>query len=178
MDPSLVERARDGDTAAFEALIGPRIEAMARMAMAIIGNEDEAREATQEAVLTTWRELPHLRDIDRFEAWAGRILVNRCRLTLRRQRRRSSREVPLSAEEPAHVLTRPGAPDDELIRRQALEDAFDRLTADDRTLLVLHHLEALPLAAIAERLGVPVGTVKSRLFAARQALTRALAGDR
>ena len=90
MDPSLVERARDGDTAAFEALIGPRIEAMARMAMAIIGNEDEAREATQEAVLTTWRELPHLRDIDRFEAWAGRILVNRCRLTLRRQRRRSS----------------------------------------------------------------------------------------
>jgi len=101
VETGLVERARSGDADAFDALIEPRVEAMLRTATAIIGDPDEAREATQEALLTIWRELPSLRLDDRFDAWAGRILVNRCFLALKRRARRSSREVPLDGSRPA-----------------------------------------------------------------------------
>jgi len=176
VEPSLVERARDGDLGAFEALIRPEVQAMARVAMAIIGDESEAREALQEALTSMWRELPALRDPERFAAWAGRILVNRCRLTLRRHRRHERHEVSLDAP-PLRVTAVDEGPEGTALDRHALEAAFERLDADARTLLVLHNLAGLPLTEMAQRLGVPTGTVKSRLHAARRALERELEAE-
>jgi RNA polymerase sigma factor (sigma-70 family) len=176
VDPDRVARARSGDAAAFEALVEARVGPMTRTAMAILGREDEARDAVQDALVTAWRELASLRDPGAFDAWLTRILVNRCRRGLRRIVVQRVREIPVqamaAADEPA-MPDHAGASDD----RQALERAFERLTVEERTLLVLHHLDGRSVAEIAAVLRVPVGTAKSRLFAARRSLDRALARE-
>jgi RNA polymerase sigma-70 factor, ECF subfamily len=175
-DPERIARARSGDASAFEALVEARVGPMTRTAMAILGREDEARDAVQDALVTAWRELASLRDPAAFDAWLTRILVNRCRRGLRGLGLRRVREIPvdslLAADEPGTVDHAAVAAE-----RQALERAFDRLSVDERTLLVLHHVDGRPVASIAAVLGVPVGTAKSRLFAARRALARALARE-
>ena len=85
MSEQLVERARRGDADAFVALIEERQESMTRIATAILGQRADADDAIQDALVALWRELPRLRDIARFSAWADRILVNSCRLVLRRR---------------------------------------------------------------------------------------------
>ena len=185
----LVGRARQGDLDAFTALAGARLLAMTRTATAILGDEPEAHDAVQEALISIWRELPTLREPERFDAWAGRILVNACRHALKRRIRVRVREIRLSPE-PADG---PGFGDDGRLARpaavgfatvaaraeslgddDALNRAFERLDAEQRTLLVLHHLEERPLNEIAALLGIPIGTAKSRLFTARRALEIAL----
>jgi len=171
----LVGRARHGDLDAFTALAGARLVAMTRLATAILGDETEAHDAVQEALISIWRELPTLREPDRFEAWAGRILVNACRQALKRRSRVRVREIalqPESADGPGVLVA--GGPAESLGREDALNRAFERLDADQRALLVMHHLEERPLAEIAAVLGIPEGTAKSRLFTARRALQNAL----
>jgi RNA polymerase sigma-70 factor, ECF subfamily len=185
----LVGRARQGDLDAFTALAGARLGAMTRTATAILGDEPEAHDAVQEALISIWRELPTLREPERFDAWAGRILVNACRHALKRRIRVRVREIRLSPE-PADGpgfgdegrLVHPAAAGfsavasraDSLGDEDALNRAFERLDAEQRALLVLHHLEERPLTEIAALLGIPVGTAKSRLFTARRALQAAL----
>ena len=94
----LVGRARHGDLDAFTALAGARLAAMTRTATAILGDETEAHDAVQEALISIWRELPTLREPERFDAWAGRILVNACRHALKRRIRSRVREIRLSPE--------------------------------------------------------------------------------
>ncbi len=176
VDPERIARARSGDAPAFEALVEARIGPMTRTAMAILGREDEARDAVQDALLTAWRELATLRDPAAFDAWLTRILVNRCRRGLRWIGLRRVREVP------ADLLlddVQPHGPDvaGAVADRRSLERAFSRLSVDDRTLLVLHHLDGRSVASIADVLRVPEGTAKSRLFAARRSLERALARE-
>jgi RNA polymerase sigma-70 factor (ECF subfamily) len=175
----LVERAQAGDRGAFEALLERWLEPSLRAAFVILGNEADARDATQEAFLQAWRDIPRLRDPDRFDAWLSRILVNRCR-TLRGNRRRTMvREIHLSAlpesDEPAAGEDPPG--EGGSLSLDAVEHAFRRLSTAQRTILVLHHLQHLPLTDVAAGLGIPVGTAKSRLFAARKALERALEAE-
>lgn len=173
MEPERLAQARSGDASAFEALVEPRVGPMLRTAMAILGSEADARDAVQEALVTAWRELAALRDPAAFDAWLTRILVNRCRRGLRGVAARRVREVPVDrlsgAGEPRGPDTASAA-----VERGALERAFGRLTVDERTLLVLHHLDGRTLAEIAAVLHVPEGTAKSRLFAARRSLERAL----
>ena len=175
VDPAQVGRARKGDAAAFEALVEARVGPMTRTAMAILGREDEALDAVQDTLVIAWRELASLRDPAAFDAWLTRILVNRCRRGLRRVVRAASARDP---RRPGRRLRHePSSLDDRLTgigQRDALERAFDRLTVDERTILVLHHLDGRPLIEIAAVLKVPVGTAKSRLFAARRSLDRAL----
>lgn len=173
VDPERIARARSGDASAFEELVEARVGPMTRTAMAILGREDEARDAVQDALLTAWRELAALRDPGAFDAWLTRILVNRCRRGLRRIGLRRVREIPVHALRDADE-PRSDDPSVSVDGRRALERAFDRLSVEDRTLLVLHHLDGRSVASIAEVLGVPAGTAKSRLFAARRALDRAL----
>ncbi len=175
VDPTQIGRARKGDAAAFEALVEARVGPMTRTAMAILGREDEALDAVQDTLLIAWRELASLRDPAAFDAWLTRILVNRCRRGLRRVVRGRVREIP--ADQVAASSLEPSSLDDRLTgigQRDALERAFDRLTVEERTILVLHHLDGRPLVEIATLLKVPVGTAKSRLFAARRSLDRAL----
>jgi len=173
-ETALIERARAGDADAFEALIAPRIDTLFRTARAIVGNEADARDATQEACVSAWKHLPRLRDLDKFDAWLGRVLVNSCRMQLRRQRRVREITIPTDFDRAGPRETGPESVDG----IDAVARAFDHLGADARALLVLHHFRHEPLAGIAASLGIPVGTVKWRLHAARRALERALEGER
>ena len=94
VDPERVALARSGDAAAFEALVEARVGSMVRTAMAILGREDEARDAVQDTLVTAWRELASLRDPAAFDAWLTRILVNRCRRGLRTFGLTRMREIP------------------------------------------------------------------------------------
>ncbi len=172
-DVELVELARSGDQASFEALIGPRLDGLFRTAWAILGHEADARDATQEACVSAWRFLPRLRDPDSFDAWLGRVLVNSCRMALRRRRRVREIAMPVDFDPEGRPIDRA----DQFDEVDAVARAFDRLDVDARTLLVLHHVRHEPLARIAASLGIPVGTVKWRLHAARGALQQALEGD-
>jgi len=173
-EPALIERARAGDSDAFEALIAPRIDTLFRTARAIVGNDADARDATQDACVSAWKHLPRLRDLDKFDAWLGRVLVNSCRMQLRRQRRVREIAMPTGFDRAGPRETGPESVDG----IDAVARAFDELGADARALLVLHHLRHEPLARIAASLGIPVGTVKWRLHAARRAPERDLEGQR
>jgi RNA polymerase sigma factor (sigma-70 family) len=180
LDPALIRRAQTGDVDAFTALVAGRLEPMQRTAMAVLGHEADARDAVAETLAALWRELPRLRDPLAFEAWSTRILVHACRRRLRGRGRTRLREVAIDASEgfqPGSAGATAG-PADDVADRLALERAFERLDADARTILVLHHLDGRGLAEVAAALGIPVGTAKSRLFAARRALERALERER
>lgn len=183
MSERLVERARRGDADAFVALIEERQVAMTRVATAILRDPADVADALQETLLSLWRELPTLRSSEAFPAWADRILVNACRLVLRRRGRRRLREIAL----PGQATPGPGAfePRDvhgrsletELAERDAFDRAFETLDVDARAILVLHHLEGRPISSIAAALRIPSGTAKSRLFTARRRLEEALARE-
>jgi RNA polymerase sigma-70 factor (ECF subfamily) len=183
VERELIEQARAGDRAAFEALVRLKVDAVYGTALAILGHEADAQDAVQDAFVAAWRSLAGLRDADRFEAWFGRIVVNACRMSLRK--RRGVREI--SVQSSVGVVGRDGEVRDHPSADRPLADvaasadafdrAFERLSADERSLLVLRHHDELPVADIAARLGIPAGTVKSRLFAARRALERAMARE-
>ena len=176
---ALVQRAQAGDRAAFGALMEQRVDRAYRTARAILGNEADARDATQDAFLDAWSHRRRLRDPARFDAWLGRILVNSCRETLRGRRRRAVREIAASdLLDPVDGLSAPNPPaEDRAASIDAIERAFERLSADGRTVVVLHHLERQSLAEIADTLGVSISAVKSRLHAARRSLELALEAE-
>ena len=147
---------------------------MSRTAMAILGHEADARDAMQATLAAIWRGLPSLREPARFEAWSTRILVNACRRIARDRRRVGVREMAIDIDGGTSHLPRVDDPMDASIRRIGIERAFDRLDADERSILVLHHLDGLSLIDLAGTLGIPVGTAKSRLHTARRNLERAL----
>ena len=174
----LVERARRGDHAAFEVLLETRIGALFRLAAAILGDEDDARDAVQTACIQAWRELPRLREIDRFDAWLGRIMTNACRASLRSRRRRLVREIAVASLDEHSGLaftarSTPG-PADRTSEVEIVDRAFNRLKADARILLALHHLEGRSITETASIAGISVATAKWRLRMARAALERAL----
>ncbi len=179
-DRALVERAASGDREAYDALLQPRLDALYHTALAILRHEADARDAVQDTCVHAWRHLRSLREPERFDAWAGRILLNACRGRLRSRRRVQVREI----EMPAHgtgVEDRP-ATDPPVAQRvadvDAVRRAFLRLRPEERVLLGLHHAEQRPIEEISRLLGVPIGTVKWRLHAARQALAKALERER
>jgi RNA polymerase sigma-70 factor (ECF subfamily) len=178
MERALVERARSGDRAAFDALVRSRIDAVYRTSLAILRDQADAADATQESFVSAWCHRQALRDPDSFDAWLGRINLNACRAQLRRRGRTSVRELRLPEPEDGHE---PASTERTLDDRTADADAFDRafgrLSVDDRAVLVLHHLQERPVAEIAAVLGVPEGTIKSRLHRARAALESALAKE-
>jgi RNA polymerase sigma-70 factor, ECF subfamily len=173
LDPDCIRRAQHGDVAAFAELIEGRVERMVRTAAAILGSDADANDVVQDTLLAAWRELPSLRDVDRFDAWLTSILLNGCRRALRVRGRRRVREIPADSLDLHGGVDLAGSVE----RRRSIERAFDRLSADERSILVLHHLDGLPLAEIASSLGIAVGTAKSRMFTARRALQRALARE-
>lgn len=175
-DQGLIQRARAGDPEAFDAVAASRIPDAYRLASAILGSQAAAADATQNALLAAWRELPRLRELDRFDAWFHRILVNECRMQVRHQSR--LREVELAESRPDATASQPGSNDASTLELvevlDLLEGAFEQLEPDDRAMVVLHHLEGRPLTEIAALLHMPVGTVKWRLHQARGVMQHAL----
>ena len=174
-DRSIIDRARLGDLDAFEEIVRARMDATYRLTYAILGDEADARDATQEAFVGAWRQLSALRDADRFDAWLQRIAVNAARMAHRARRRRGVREIPSSRVAGAAELPATASPAEIDGRRLAV--ALRHLDVDQRTILALHHLEGRSVVELAEVLAIPEGTVKSRLHSARQALHAALAAE-
>ena len=166
MDRELLLRARAGDREAFELIVLAKAEPFLRTATAILGNEADARDATQETFIAAWRGFGGLRDPERFDAWLGRILINSCRMALRVRGR--VREVAITDS------TDVGATDSPPSTSSDFDSAFNRLSVDQRALLVLHHLHGYDVREIGAWLGIPTGTVKWRLSRARAALAAAL----
>ena len=172
MDTDLVVRAQHGDEEAFASLAvvaGDRLHAVAHR---ILRDIELAEDATQQALLTVWRDLPQLRDPARFDAWSYRLLVRACYAEARRTRRWAPNLRLLPADEPARADGSSTVAD-----RDQLERGFRRLSIDHRAVVVLHHYLDMPLDEVAETLGVPVGTVRSRLHHAMRGLRAALDAD-
>jgi RNA polymerase sigma-70 factor, ECF subfamily len=169
---ALVNQAKQGDREAFDALARLTGDRCMAIAFRILRDFDHADDAVQTALLTAWREIRALRDPDLFEPWLHRILTNACYAEARR-RRRWSESIRLLPVEPVH------GSDDYLTveTRDQLERAFRRLTVEQRAVLVFHHYLGLPLPEVAQRLGLPLGTVKSRMHHAKRAVRAGLDAD-
>ena len=171
MDADLIRRAQRGDEDAFASLaigVGDRLHAVAHR---ILRDTDLAEDATQQALLAIWRDLPQLRDPARFDAWSYRLLVRACYAEGRRTRAWAPN---------VHLLSVDRDETDDLgsvVDRDQLERGFRRLTLDHRAVVVLHHYLDLPLDEVADVLGVPAGTVRSRLHHAMRGLRAALEAD-
>ena len=172
METDLVIRAQHGDEQAFASLAvaaGDRLHAVAHR---ILRDIELAEDATQQALLTNWRDLPQLRDPARFDAWSYRLLVRACYAEGRRTRHWSPnlRLLPTDESAKADGLS-------SVVDRDQLERGFRRLSIDHRAVVVLHHYLDLPLQEVADVLGVPLGTVRSRLLHAMRGLRAALDAD-
>ena len=161
----LVERAGRGDHDAFAALVDPALARLDAAARLILRDPELARDAVQEALIRAWRDLPGLRDADRFDAWLRRLAVNAC-LDLARRRRRRAIEVAITP------IDSPTTPDTSgvLADRELVNVALARLDPGHRAVVALHYLFGMPLPEVAASLGIPVGTAKSRLHYALAAM--------
>jgi RNA polymerase sigma-70 factor, ECF subfamily len=167
----LVERARTGDREAFGVLAVGAVDRLYAIARLILRDADLAHDATQDAFVRAWRDLPTLRDVERFDAWLYRLIVNACTDVARHRRRWRAAVVVLSTE------PRESDRAAEQADRDQLERGLRRLTEAQQTILVLHFYVGLSLVDLADALGIPVGTAKSRLHYALDALRAALAAD-
>jgi len=172
MQRDLVERARDGDHDAFAELAGAAISRLDSAAWLILRDLEGARDAVQNALVRAWRDLPTLRDPERFDAWLHRLLVNAC-IDEARRLRRHRLDVELTS------LSVPSIVDDvsRIEDRDRLERGFLRLEPELRAVIVLHHYLDLPMPAVATILGIPLGTAKSRLHRAINEMRAALDAD-
>jgi RNA polymerase sigma-70 factor (ECF subfamily) len=168
----LVIQAQSGDRDAFAALVHMTSDRMYALAARILRDNVLAEDALQGALITVWRQLPTLRDPDRFEAWVRRLLVHACYAEARRRHAWAANVRVLPVDGPA-------APDGYLSvdDRDVLDRAFRRLTVEQRAVFVLHHHVGLPLTEIADTLGIPAGTARSRLHYATRVLRSAVVAD-
>jgi RNA polymerase sigma-70 factor (ECF subfamily) len=169
---ALVERAKSGDEEAFASLARAAGDRLLAIAYRILRDLGLAEDAVQQTLVIAWRELPALRDVERFDAWLHRLLVNACYAEARRGRRWAANVHVLPADGPA-------GPDEyvTVVQRDQLDRGFRRLPTDQRAVFVFHHYLGLTLPEVAEHLGVPLGTVKSRLHYATNTLRAALEAD-
>ena len=172
MDSSLVSRAQQGDEEAFALLAVAVGNGLLAVAHRILRDVDLAKDATQQALLSIWRDLPQLRDPARFEAWSYRVLVRECYSEGKRTRAWSStpRLVALDAPNATDALS-------DVHDRDQLERAFRRLSVEHRAVVVLHYYLDLSISEIAETLGLSPGTVKSRVHHAMRGLRAAIDAD-
>jgi RNA polymerase sigma-70 factor (ECF subfamily) len=172
MDTDLVVRAQHGDREAYGLLAAGVADRFLAVARRILRDIDLAEDATQQALVAIWQNLPKLRDPARFEAWSYRLLVRACYREGRRERRWAPNLRLLPNDEPivADGLS-------SVIDRDQLETAFRRLSLEHRAVVVLHHYLDLPLDRVAELLGIPAGTAASRLHYAMRGLRAAIDAD-
>jgi RNA polymerase sigma-70 factor (ECF subfamily) len=153
-----VERAKRGDHDAFAVLAGTAVARLDAAARLILRDPELARDAVQEGFIRAWRDLPALRDPDRFDAWLRRLVVHSC-IDITRRRRHRAIEVELTP------IDRPTTHDMEsmVVDRDSLDEGLRHLDPEWRAVVVLHYFLGMPLPEVAATLGIPLGTAKSRL---------------
>ena len=173
MDRELVERAQGGDRDAFTALAAASVDRLFAVAVLMLRDRSAAEDAVQEALIRAWRDLPALRDATRVDAWLRRLVVHAAYDEARRGRRHR-----------ADLIVLPGGSElsvddatDQVAERDVLNRAFRRLSVEHRAAIVLRHYLALSVPDVADNLGIPLGTAKSRIHHAEQALRAALEAD-
>lgn len=172
MQVALVERARAGDEEAFASLARAAGDRLLAIAYRILRDLGLAEDAVQQTLVLAWRELPSLRDVDRFDAWLRRLLVHACYREARRGSHWAANVRILSVDAHTHE---PGF--ESIAQRDQLERGFRRLPPEQRAIFVFHHYLGLTLPEVAAELGVPLGTVKSRLHYATNSLRAAIEAD-
>jgi RNA polymerase sigma factor (sigma-70 family) len=172
MDLALVEAARSGDEEAFASIVRGSADRLFVVAHRILRDVGRAEDAVQQTLVTAWRDLPTLRDTERFEAWLHRILVHACYAEAKRASRWSAKLAILPLDGPASRDTT-----QDVITLDALDRAFRRLPTEQRAAFVLHHHLGWSVAEIAANLGVPAETIKSRIRYATSSLRAALDAD-
>lgn len=173
VDRQLVIRAREGDHDAFARLAAASIGRLNGIARLILHDYGLAEDAVQDLLVEAWRSLRGLRDPDRFDPWLNRILVRACQDTRRRELRRGRLELPWLGTDQATSDDTPAS----IATADLLERGLRMLTIEQRTVLVLAYYLDLPLADAAATLGIPTGTMKSRLNRATSALRAAIDAD-
>ena len=168
----LVERARSGDREAFSLLVDGSLRRLVGTAGLILRDASTGEDAAQEALIRAWRDLPSLRDVDRFEGWLYRLLVHSCQDRIRHSRR----EIPAEALLPAHGLAG-GDPAAALADRDEIDRGLRRLSQEQRTVVILRYYGGMSDREVGEAIGRPVGTVKSRINRALDAMRAELAAD-
>jgi RNA polymerase sigma-70 factor, ECF subfamily len=168
MHVELVERAKRGDQDAFASLAAASADRCYALAYRILRDPHRAQDAAQQALLGAWRDLPTLRDVDRFDAWLHRLVVNACYVEARSERRWVAKVRVLRAEPDTADIARG------VVARDELETAFRQLSPEHRAVVVLHHHLGYQLTEIAETLGIPAGTARSRLHHAVKQLRAVL----
>jgi len=171
MDAELVRRAQHGDQEAFAGLVDATGDRLLAVARRILRDPVRAEDATQQALVAIWLHLPALRDPTRFEAWSYRLVVNACRSDIRR----APKWLPNVFGSAVEPTTADAAAD--VADRDQLERAFRGLSVDHRAVVVLRYFVDLSPDEIAESLGIPGGTVRSRLHHAMRGLRAALDAD-
>jgi RNA polymerase sigma-70 factor (ECF subfamily) len=172
MDDDVLAQARDGSVDAFSVLVERRLPRLYRAAALIIRDEAAAADAVQDALIEAWRDLPTLRQLDRFDGWLHRILVRTCRRAAASRRARSVVELRLAVD---HAAAQAAA--STVVQRDQLARGFERLPVDQRTAVVLRHYLGLSIDETAAAMGIPVGTVLSRVNRGLSALRAALEAD-
>lgn len=169
----LVEQAQRGDQEAFAALVHHAADRLFAIAYRILRDADRAEDALQQALVDVWQDLPGLRDPERFDAWAYRLVVRASYREARRTRRWTAQVRQIS------VVDGPVCDDQTsgIAERDEFERGFLRLTPEHRAVLVLYYFAGLPVPEIAETLGIPVGTAGSRLHYAVRNLRAAFEAD-
>jgi len=171
MEREIVERAKRGDHAAYAGLVrqlGPKLYGIA---LRVTGNAALADDAVQEGLIHAWRDLPSLRDPERFEPWIARIVLRRCYRELGRQPR------SIAALDGIYELPGGEGHGSGMEDRDEIETAMRSLSPQHRAVLVLRYYADLEPIEMADVLATPVGTVRSRLHYALQAMRAALAAD-
>jgi RNA polymerase sigma factor (sigma-70 family) len=168
----LVEQARGGDHDAFAELARVAVVRLDSAARLILRDPELARDAVQDALIRAWRDLPGLREPERFDAWLHRLTVHAC-IDLVRKRKRRPVEVELAPIHAPSIADASGRVAD----RELVDAVLRRLDESGRAIVVLHYFVGLALPEVAATLGIPVGTVKSRLHRALGDMRLAIATD-
>ena len=172
MDQALVIQARDGDRDAFEAVAHAIARRIYLVAYRILRDADQADDAVQTTLIAVWHDLPGLRDPERFEAWVDRLVVRNCLRLGRRPRRLGVTHVTL----PDDLVGTTDAIAD-IATRDEIERGFSMLSVEHRAVLVLHHYLGLSHREIGDLVGIPAGTVGSRIHHATQRMRASLESD-
>ena len=172
MQRTLVDRAQRGDREAFTDLAAASLARLDAIARLILRDPDLAKDAVQNGLVRAWRDLPALRDPDRFDAWIRRLVVRACLDEVRSRRRRPMTTTVGDIGHPSVADASSAIADQDEINR-----AFRRLRPEDRAILVLRHYLDLSVPEIADALRIPLGTAKSRLHRATDELRASLEAD-